>query len=120
MTVWWKCHANIAHLLLGRDDAGAVLAAVGKKREVAGQVSRLTSSTRLGRAIFGFAAILVDSHSYASTFDGVAIAYAVLKYISQSLKCRTIFATHYHMLIKEFELFDNIKFHEMLLMKPIR
>jgi DNA mismatch repair protein MutS len=31
-----------------------------------------------------------------STFDGVAIAWAVTEYLAQVLGCRTLFATHYH------------------------
>lgn len=31
-----------------------------------------------------------------STFDGLSIAWAVLEYIANSLKCRAMFATHYH------------------------
>lgn len=37
-----------------------------------------------------------------STFDGVAIAYSILKYLVQHVKCRTLFATHYHILLDEF------------------
>ena len=43
-----------------------------------------------------------------STYDGLAIAYATLKYISESLKCVTLFATHYHSLLKEFNMYKNI------------
>jgi len=31
-----------------------------------------------------------------STFDGVAIAWAVTEYLAQVTRCRTLFATHYH------------------------
>jgi DNA mismatch repair protein MutS len=31
-----------------------------------------------------------------STFDGLAIAWAVAEYLDQSVRCRTLFATHYH------------------------
>lgn len=31
-----------------------------------------------------------------STFDGLSIAWAVLEYIAGTLKCRAMFATHYH------------------------
>lgn len=37
-----------------------------------------------------------------STFDGVAIAYSILKYLVENLKCRCLFATHYHILLDEF------------------
>ena len=38
-----------------------------------------------------------------STYDGYAIAYAVLQHLSENLGCRTLFSTHYHMLTREFE-----------------
>jgi len=39
-----------------------------------------------------------------STFDGVAIAYAVLKNMVEEIACRGVFTTHYHLLTKEFEM----------------
>ncbi|MBW2988046.1 DNA mismatch repair protein MutS [Candidatus Woesearchaeota archaeon] len=44
-----------------------------------------------------------------STFDGVAIAWAVAEYIYNHIKAKTIFATHYHLLNKLGEEFKNIK-----------
>lgn len=37
-----------------------------------------------------------------STFDGYAIAHAVLQHISSQVDCRLLFATHYHPLTAEF------------------
>jgi DNA mismatch repair protein MSH6 len=34
-----------------------------------------------------------------STFDGYSIAHAVMNYILENIQCRTMFATHYHMLL---------------------
>ena len=31
-----------------------------------------------------------------ATYDGMSIAWAVLEYISQAIKCKTLFSTHYH------------------------
>jgi len=39
-----------------------------------------------------------------STFDGVSIAWAVAEHISKNLKCKTMFATHYHVLTKLSEI----------------
>ena len=35
-----------------------------------------------------------------STYDGISIAYSVLKYLHDRIKCRTLFSTHYHELPK--------------------
>ncbi|CAI2371577.1 unnamed protein product [Moneuplotes crassus] len=48
-------------------------------------------------------AILDELGRGTSTFDGYSIAASVLHHLSSVLKCRTLFATHYHMLVKEFE-----------------
>jgi len=48
-----------------------------------------------------------------STYDGIAIAYAVLKYITEKFNCMTMFATHYHILLEEFKLYDNIQTYIM-------
>ena len=31
----------------------------------------------------------------------------------ENIKCRALFATHYHMLLKEFQNFDGISFYNM-------
>ena len=48
-------------------------------------------------------AILDELGRGTSTFDGYAIAASVLNHISSSIKCRTMFSTHYHMLVEEFK-----------------
>jgi DNA mismatch repair protein MSH6 len=37
-----------------------------------------------------------------STFDGYAIAAAVLRHMADAVDCRLLFATHYHALTVEF------------------
>jgi len=48
-----------------------------------------------------------------STFDGVSIAYSVLKHILTDLKCRTLFATHYHVLLDEFRDSPDVSYYHM-------
>ena len=46
-------------------------------------------------------AIIDELGRGTSTFDGVAIASSVMKYLAEDLVCRTFFATHYHNLVYE-------------------
>ena len=48
-----------------------------------------------------------------STFDGYAIAHAVLKHISSKVDCRLLFATHYHPLTEEFGSNPRIRLGHM-------
>jgi DNA mismatch repair protein MSH6 len=48
-----------------------------------------------------------------STFDGTAIAYAVIKYLSQYINCLSLFSTHYHMLMEEFANDSRISMYHM-------
>jgi len=38
-----------------------------------------------------------------STFDGTAIAHAVVHHLTSQIKCRALFATHYHSLVDEWK-----------------
>lgn len=48
-----------------------------------------------------------------STFDGYAIAHAVLKHVSSKVDCRLLFATHYHPLTTEFANNPRIRLGHM-------
>ena len=39
-----------------------------------------------------------------ATFDGMAIAHSVLGHLIEQTRCRSLFATHYHALTRQFEL----------------
>ncbi|XP_027173583.1 DNA mismatch repair protein MSH7 [Coffea eugenioides] len=48
-----------------------------------------------------------------STFDGYAIAYAVFRYLVETVNCRLLFATHYHPLTKEFASHPRVSLQHM-------
>ena len=37
-----------------------------------------------------------------ATYDGTAIACAVVRELAETIHCRTLFSTHYHSLVEEF------------------
>ncbi len=44
-----------------------------------------------------------------STFDGLSIAWAVVEYVTGSIKAKTMFATHYHELTELEGVFEGVK-----------
>jgi len=44
-----------------------------------------------------------------ATYDGLSIAWATLEHLHNEIKCRTLFATHYHELTQLESTFQNIK-----------
>jgi DNA mismatch repair protein MSH6 len=53
-------------------------------------------------------AILDELGRGTSTFDGYSIAHAVMRYLVNQLHCRTLFSTHYHMLLDEFQNYPGV------------
>ncbi len=48
-----------------------------------------------------------------NTFDGIALAHAVLNHMINQVQCRVLFSTHYHILVDEFETKKNVEFYHM-------
>lgn len=79
---WLQSHREMAAVLLDSQDVTMVLQAGGRWGDVGPAVARLTSSSTLGRALFGFAGLLVNSAAYAAEvaeqldllFSGAAVS----------------------------------------------
>ena len=44
-----------------------------------------------------------------STYDGISLAWSIVEYIEKNIKCKTLFATHYHELTELENEFDEVK-----------
>ena len=64
-------------------------------------------------ATFKSLAIIDELGRGTSTFDGFSIACAVLRYLVDQIKCRSLFSTHYHMLLEEFRNVKGVKSYHM-------
>ena len=49
-----------------------------------------------------------------ATYDGCAIASAVVKELCDNIQCRTLFSTHYHSLVEEFSKEKNVRLGHMV------
>jgi DNA mismatch repair protein MSH6 len=58
-------------------------------------------------------AIIDELGRGTSTFDGYSIANAVLSYLVRQIKCRTLFATHYHMLLDDYRNCPGVSSYHM-------
>ncbi|MBL6975469.1 MAG: DNA mismatch repair protein MutS [Deltaproteobacteria bacterium] len=81
--------------------ADAVFTRVGAMDDLAAgrstfMVEMSEAAEILSRATSRSLVILDEIGRGTSTFDGVAIAWAVAEYIQNRVGCRTLFATHYH------------------------
>lgn len=68
--------------------------------EVAGIIKNATSKSLL---------ILDEIGRGTSTFDGLSIAWAVVEYVTETIKAKTLFATHYHELTELEGIMDGVK-----------
>jgi DNA mismatch repair protein MSH6 len=48
-----------------------------------------------------------------STFDGYSIAHSVLSFLANKVKCRTMFTTHYHMLVEDYRNNPQVSLFKM-------
>jgi DNA mismatch repair protein MutS len=59
-------------------------------------VEMVETATILNQATQKSLVILDEIGRGTATFDGLSIAWAAVEYLHEQLKCRTLFATHYH------------------------
>lgn len=71
-------------------------------------VEMLESQLALSRASDRSLILFDEIGRGTSTYDGMAIAQAIIEYIHEKLQSRTIFSTHYHELVALEDLYDRI------------
>ncbi|TMW60695.1 hypothetical protein Poli38472_000737 [Pythium oligandrum] len=86
-------------------------------RILAGQstlyVELAETATILNHASRHSLVILDELGRGTSTFDGTAIAYAVVDFLLREVKCRALFATHYHSLVEEYTQDERVSLGHM-------
>ncbi|HUQ14031.1 MAG TPA: DNA mismatch repair protein MutS, partial [Novosphingobium sp.] len=112
--------------------AGSFVPAAGAKVGIVDRLfSRVGASDNLARGRSTFmvemvetAAILAQASPHSlvildeigrgtSTYDGLAIAWAVVEAMHDQLQCRTLFATHYHELTRLAGRLDSLSLHHV-------
>ena len=104
-----KAHIGIINKLFSRVGASDDLA----RGYSTFMVEMLETATILNRADEHSFVILDEIGRGTATFDGLSIAWAVVEYLHNKNRCRSLFATHYHELTNLSEKLDFISLHSM-------
>jgi DNA mismatch repair protein MutS len=76
-------------------------------------VEMVETAAILAQATPSSVVILDEIGRGTSTYDGLAIAWAVVEAMHDQLKCRTLFATHYHELTRLAGRLDCLSLHHV-------
>lgn len=76
-------------------------------------VEMMETATILNQSTDRSFVILDEIGRGTATFDGLSIAWATLEYLHNTIKCRTLFATHYHELTLLKDQLDKMQCHTM-------
>uniref|UniRef100_A0A8D0LCA5 DNA mismatch repair protein n=1 Tax=Sphenodon punctatus TaxID=8508 RepID=A0A8D0LCA5_SPHPU len=77
----------------------------------------LSETSSILRHATAHSLVLVDELGRGTaTFDGTAIASAVVKELAENIKCRTLFSTHYHSLVEDYSHSPAVRMGHMACM----
>ncbi len=100
-----KAHIGVVNQIFSRVGASDNLA----KGQSTFMVEMLETATILNQADEATLIIMDEIGRGTSTYDGLSIAWACLEHIHNKIKCRTLFATHYHELTQISNYLANVK-----------
>ncbi len=78
-------------------------------------VEMIEAANILNNATQNSLIILDEIGRGTSTYDGLSLAWAIAEYITNHIKARTLFATHYHELTELEQLLDGVKNFNILI-----
>ncbi len=104
-----KAHIGVVDRLFSRVGASDDLA----RGRSTFMVEMVETAAILNQATKNSFVILDEVGRGTSTFDGVSIAWSILEYLHDKIKCRALFATHYHELTELEAKLKNVACHTM-------
>jgi len=111
------CFIPASHIRIGKVDA--IFTRIGASDDIThGQSTFLVEMSEVAYILNNVTkdslVILDELGRGTSTYDGISIAWSVVEYLNNNIKCKTLVATHYHILNKMSETYLGINNYHVI------